>query len=169
MDILALDPLSHWIEKNSGNLSLISIGLVLFVLFFFMKTNARLKKYRYLLKGNEAQNVEELLVNISEKTGIFQDKLAQLEDKFTSIQAFSGKHIQNWGLVRFKAFQNTGGDQSFALALLDGSGDGVVISSIFGREESRVYCKPVSRGVSNYPLSQEEQEAINKALGEMKK
>ena len=49
--------------------------------------------------------------------------------------------------------------------MLDALGDGIVMSSIFGREEARVYCKPVQKGSSNYPLSDEEKEAIDKAIG----
>ena len=71
------------------------------------------------------------------------------------------------GVVRFNAFQNTGGDLSFAVALLTGKQDGVVFSSIYGREESRFYVKPISAGSSAYQLSAEEWEAIQQAVGMM--
>ena len=57
-----------------------------------------------------------------------------------------------------------GGKQSFALALLDCKGDGVVLSSLYGREESRVYAKPVKGGLSEYTLSKEEEAAVQQAL-----
>jgi hypothetical protein len=68
------------------------------------------------------------------------------------------------GVVRFNAFHDVGSDLSFALALLNQRGDGVVISSLYGREECRSYAKPVQGGVSSYNLSQEEKEAIRQAM-----
>ena len=72
--------------------------------------------------------------------------------------------IQHVGVVRFNAFPDAGSDLSFAIAVLDGNRDGFVLSSIYGRDESRVYAKPVQKGESNYFLSQEENQAISQAL-----
>ena len=72
--------------------------------------------------------------------------------------------IRNVGVVRFDAFEDMGGRLSFAAALLDGRGDGVVITSINGRQESRSYAKPVAKGASVHNLSDEEQQAIQEAL-----
>lgn len=74
--------------------------------------------------------------------------------------------LQNVGLVRFDAFEDMGGRLSFCAAMLDIDGNGLVITSINGRTETRMYAKPVERGVSKYHLSDEEQGAIRKALGE---
>lgn len=162
MDVLAT---SQWVENNLLLIILINSSLMLFALIYFIFANRRLKKYQQILKGNDGKNLETVLLNLAEKTDIVYTKLSKFEEKFISNQVMEEKHIQNMGLVRFKAFQNSGGDQSFALALLDAAGDGVVISSIFGREESRVYCKPIECGASSYPMSDEEKEAIEKALG----
>ena len=67
-------------------------------------------------------------------------------------------------MVRYNPFADSGGDQSFAIALLDSLGNGVVISSLHSRSETRVFAKPVQAGNSRYPLSDEEQDAIKKAL-----
>ena len=67
------------------------------------------------------------------------------------------------GVVRFNAFSNTGSDLSFAVALLDDHDNGVVFCSLFGRSESRVYAKPISKGESSYLLTAEEKEALQKA------
>ena len=71
--------------------------------------------------------------------------------------------VQKVGVVRFRAFEDTGSDLSFAVALLDSEDNGVVLSSLFGRTESRVYAKPVEHGASSYLLSTEENEALSKA------
>lgn len=74
--------------------------------------------------------------------------------------------MQNVGLVRFDAFEDMGGRLSFCAALLDIDGSGLVITSINGRAETRMYAKPVERGISKYHLSDEEQAAIRQAMGE---
>ena len=68
------------------------------------------------------------------------------------------------GLVRFNPFEDTGGNQSFALALLDGRGDGFVVSSLHARAGTRVYAKAIARGTSEAALSTEESEAVRQAL-----
>lgn len=75
------------------------------------------------------------------------------------------RSIQRVGLVRFDAFDDMGGALSFAVALLDADATGVVLSSINGRNETRIYAKPVERGASRINLSTEEEEAIRRALG----
>lgn len=73
-------------------------------------------------------------------------------------------HIQKVGLVRFDAFEDVGGKLSFAVAFLDDHGDGVVVSSINGRRETRIYAKPIRKGESIYALSAEERGALARAM-----
>ncbi|HKG56390.1 MAG TPA: DUF4446 family protein, partial [Candidatus Limnocylindrales bacterium] len=68
------------------------------------------------------------------------------------------------GLVRFNPFEDTGGNQSFAVALLDAHGDGFVLSSLHGRGGTRVYAKALTNGRSESTLSGEESEALRLAL-----
>jgi hypothetical protein len=72
--------------------------------------------------------------------------------------------VRHVGLLRYDAFEDVGGRLSFSCALLDDHGNGVVITSINGRQETRVYAKSMTRGNSSYNLSTEEQEAIRQAL-----
>ena len=73
--------------------------------------------------------------------------------------------VRNVALLRYDAFEDVGGRLSFSCALLDDRGNGVVLTSINGRQETRVYAKPVTGGVSSHNLSLEEEEAIRRALG----
>jgi len=66
-------------------------------------------------------------------------------------------------MIRFNPFNETGGNQSFSVAILDGNDCGIVISSLFSRNENRVYGKPIKNGVSEFPLTDEEKEAIRLA------
>ncbi len=68
------------------------------------------------------------------------------------------------GIVRYNAFQDTGSDLSFALALLDEKNNGVVLNGIYSREMSNIYAKPVENGKSKYTISEEENLAIEKAI-----
>ncbi len=79
-----------------------------------------------------------------------------------------GKVIKHVGLVRYDAFPEMGGQLSFSTALLDDAGNGLVLSSITGRADSRVYAKPVNNRESEHNLSKEEEEAIDQAYKEVK-
>jgi hypothetical protein len=75
----------------------------------------------------------------------------------------AGVAISHIGLLRFDAFDDTGGAQSFALALLDDDGDGIVLTSLHSRQTTRVYVKGIRRGVADTPLSAEEAQAMKNA------
>lgn len=80
-----------------------------------------------------------------------------------AVEGDARKAIQRVGVVRFNPFADTGGDQSFALALLDAGGSGIVISSLFSRNSTRVFAKAIVDGKSTYLLTDEEQDAIDQA------
>ena len=68
------------------------------------------------------------------------------------------------GMVRFRAFEDMGGDLSYAVAMLDSHNNGVILSSVFGREGSQAYAKPIENGSSTYKLTEEEQPALREAM-----
>jgi len=74
--------------------------------------------------------------------------------------------VRHVAVLRYDAFEDVGGRLSFSCALLDDQGDGVVITSINGRQDTRVYAKPIIEGKSRYNLSTEEEEAIRQALAQ---
>ncbi|MEP6851772.1 MAG: DUF4446 family protein [bacterium] len=88
-------------------------------------------------------------------------QLGELADR---VQVALGASLRRVALVRFDAFDDLSGRLSFALALLDGRGDGIVLSSLAGRTESRLYAKPVAGGAGVNDLSPEEQEAVTAAM-----
>ena len=71
--------------------------------------------------------------------------------------------VRHVALLRYDAFEDVGGRLSFSCAMLDDHGTGVVLTSINGRQETRVYAKPITDGCSTYNLSSEEEEAIRQA------
>lgn len=90
------------------------------------------------------------------------DRMKMQHDQVVSLMPTAVRHV---GLVRFSPFHDTGGDQSFALALLDGRRDGIVLTALHSRHDSRLYAKPVEAGSSRYSLTPEEREAMERALG----
>jgi hypothetical protein len=98
-------------------------------------------------------------------SGTLTNEVAVLGSDVAMLTEAVGRAVQNVGLVRFDAFEDMGGALSFAAALLDAEGNGIVLSSINGRSETRIYAKPIERGTSRINLSGEEEEAIRRALG----
>lgn len=97
--------------------------------------------------------------------------LASVQAQLEHVQNKQSEHgqalvpcLSNVGIVRFNAFDDVGGDQSFAVVLLDSDKNGVAFSSLYGRQDSRIYAKAICNGEGERPLSVEEQQALAKAL-----
>ncbi|HEV8516098.1 MAG TPA: DUF4446 family protein [Candidatus Limnocylindrales bacterium] len=90
-------------------------------------------------------------------------QLHRIEDRTAALEIVGRRAVQRVGLVRYNPFEDTGSNQSFALALLDGDEDGLVISSLHSRSNTRIYAKPIASGRSEAPLSDEEAEALRLA------
>lgn len=92
-----------------------------------------------------------------------KENFAEISEEVERIKGSQAFSVQKVGIVRFNPFKEVGGDQSFALALLDKNDSGVVITSLYSREGNRVYGKPIKGGVSEHTLSEEEKKAIEVA------
>lgn len=152
-------------------MAIVATFVVIVILFIIMLiSNRKLKKrYMLLMKDADKESLEDMIRNYQKKIDeTYVDAKVALEDlKLLSNQV--NHCIQKVGVVRFKAFEDIGSDLSYSVALLDNKNDGVVITSIFGRNISTSYAKPISKGTSKYALSDEEVYAMNKALGLEKK
>ncbi len=110
-------------------------------------------------------DVEEVVTEQTKLIKEVKNDIKKLSDWNEKLQKISDISITKVGVVRFNPFKDTGGDQSFAVALLDSNNNGLVISSLYSREGTRIYTKPIEAGKSiGYNLSDEEQQAINKAI-----
>ncbi len=89
-----------------------------------------------------------------------QQAQVRLEERVAQLEEWTETAVSKVGLVRYNAFPGVGGDQSFSLAFLKGSGEGIVLSGLYGRDETRVYAKPVKDGESTYQLSDEEKNVL---------
>jgi hypothetical protein len=104
----------------------------------------------------EPKNIEELLAQFKK----LKNDLRVISEELADLKKQNRFAVQKVGIVRFNPFREVGGDQSFSLALLDENEDGAVITSHYTRKENRIYGKPIKAGQSEYPLSEEEREAI---------
>lgn len=130
----------------------LSVGLILVLKFF----NQLVKKTK---KGDLKKVLEKVLATEVEN----KKTIKMLGKEIDKLQDEGQFHVQKVGLIRFNPFQETGGDHSFSIALLDGKDTGVVLTGLHTRERTRVYAKAINKGKSEHELSNEEKKAFTKA------
>ncbi len=121
------------------------------------------RHYNNLTKGADSKSLMRVLEGIQKTLGEHERGNVLLKNELKQLAAAGELHLQNLTLKRFNPFGDTGGDQSFILAILDGNKDGVVITSLHSRENTRFYVKSVKGGVGiDHPLSDEETKIIKR-------
>ena len=148
----------------------IMLGLVLLVLvlIIIMCVNAvkmkKLKKRFEKFMSKEDVNLEELLVQYTKKLNVLLQNEKEMQTSIEHMEKVVKNCVQKVGVVRYQAIQNMGADLSYTVALLDENNDGVVFNGIYGRDGCYTYAKPIKDGKSSYNLSEEELQAIEKAI-----
>lgn len=122
------------------------------------------KRYRKMMSGVDGDNLERLLMGHIDEVHHVVEENQRLDAEYHRIDELLQQAVTRVGMVRFRAFEDMGSDLSYAVALLDANNNGVVLSSIFGREDSRSYAKPIVGGKSTYPMTNEEEEALKEAM-----
>jgi uncharacterized protein DUF4446 len=157
------------LDPSTLSLAVIVLALAILALAAWLlvlqRSESRLRsRLRRILSDNGSAGLDEVLAGQATRI----EQLASRVDALTALQRelenVTGRSIQKVGVIRFNPFQDSGGDQSFAIALLDQRGSGVVVSSLHGRAETRIFAKQVTNGRSTHSLSDEEQQAIREAL-----
>lgn len=130
------------------------VGLTVYVL--------RIKEhYNRLLRETGKDNLTGILDTILDKTLNSEKSILQLESKIEAVAQEIVHHVQRVGVLRYNPFSDTGGDQSFVLAILDGDDTGIVLTSLHSRGITRWYAKNVKKGKGlDFELSKEEEKAI---------
>lgn len=150
-------------------LGFILIFLILFTwnIILHVKINRQGKPF---ITGDKPANIETLLENHEKSLKLLDKDIQELYNISNQINALAFKGLHKIGTVRFNPFNDVGGDQSFAIAFLNGKDSGLVISSLYTREGTRVYSKSIINGESEkYPLTDEEKKAISIAKGQKMK
>ncbi len=160
--------------------------LIVWIITLEWRFSRTTRTLRLLFSGRTGADLEQVLRNYLERmdrndqtvaglgtrldqtigalTARHDQAIAALAGRTTQLEARAPGDLQHVGVVRYNPFTDKGGDQSFAVALLDDRANGVVFNGLHSRADSRVYAKPIIGGTSTYTLTEEEKEAINRAM-----
>lgn len=122
------------------------------------------RQYATLNNGVEKENVLGLVQKLMKQQGLLEQLSTNQAKQIKQIEEENKLHIQKIGFVRYNPFNETGGDNSFSLSLLDKQANGFVLTCLHTRDRTRVYAKPIKSGKSTYELSKEESKALDNAL-----
>ena len=115
-------------------------------------------------QGSGADDLESVVAELGKRLRENEEDFKSLRDDVARIDVMAEHAVQKLGVIRYNPFGDVGSDQSFALALLDHADNGAILSSLYSREGTRIYVKPIVKGESKHHLSNEEQEAIRRAI-----
>ncbi|NMA68558.1 MAG: DUF4446 family protein [Desulfitobacterium sp.] len=153
-------PLEWWAILGLGVFSLLQFIIILVL-------NNKMKRFRnsyialqsFLDGSSLDQQLKDIIIEIRQ----LREDIDQVDKRLQKGEKKLKESVDRVELIRYDAFANKGSDLSFSLAMLNQEGNGVVITSINNRDESRFYGKPIVYGESTYHLSEEEKLVINKA------
>lgn len=149
-----------WILPLLGVLTLAALGLAAWLA---VRLQAVERRYLELTRGADGGSLQEILEAHVREVQASSEQVRELDALARGLERSGRRHMQRVGFLRFNPFRDAGGDQSFALALADGEGNGFVVSSLHSRDVTRVYGKPLVAWDSVYALTDEEKQAIEKA------
>ncbi len=123
-------------------------------------TEKRLKRF---FVGKKAKDLEDTLVALEVEIANLKTSKENTEKELQIINSKLKKSVRGLETIRFNPFSDQGSNQSFAIGMMNEDGDGVVLSSLYSRERMSIFAKPIKNGKSEYELSTEEREALQKA------
>ncbi|MCR4695562.1 MAG: DUF4446 family protein [Pseudobutyrivibrio sp.] len=149
-----------------GLAALVLLMTILLIIFIVQMTKLK-KRYKIFMQGSNAKSLEDTLVYRLEQVDELIEANASNERNIDSIFKTMKDCYRKTGLVKYDAFNEMGGKLSFSLCLLNEKNDGVILNAMHSREGCYTYVKEVIAGNSIIQLSEEEEEALSQALGEM--
>lgn len=162
-----MQELTNFLHTDTFLIIVLCAVLLIFLLYIINIISLfRLRKNynNFMKKIGNGNNIQGTIENYMEKINEVQKQNNELKNYCIRLDNTIAKSIQKVGLIRYSAFKDTGSDLSFTLALLNEKNDGIVLNGIYSREMSNIYAKPVEAGDSTYTLSEEEKQAIKKAI-----
>lgn len=150
----------YYLQLTALILSILSLATGIAVLWNLRSLNKLRKNFTV---AGESLNLESIINLLDNKLARLEKEESHLENNLAELKKEFGFAVQKIGMVRFNPFGDSGGNFSFSLALLDGHNTGLVITSMHGREQNRIYTKRVEQGKSEIKLTGEEQKAIETA------
>lgn len=160
--------LLSFLNAYSSIFIIIFLVFLIVLLYQFMQINKKLsfqkKRYDRLLRGRTDLNLEEVLKTNSDDILEVKSSLGQLKKDFQIIEAKSDYSIQKIGFVKYDAFFDLKSKLSYSLAMVDNFNNGILFTTIYGRESCITYAKEIKNGKSLIELSDKELEALKKAI-----
>lgn len=142
------------------------LGAAFYVLF--SRVSRLQRSYSRLVRNTSGGNIEEMLVGHMDTVRRLETRTDATEREVVDLNARQRRCLQRIGLVRFDAFEEVGGQQSFAVVLMDAEESGVALSTVFSRSDVRVYAKAIHQGEPTHALTHEERLAVQMADGARK-
>lgn len=145
----------------------VGVLLLLLIIYIGVLTHrmGKLKeKYEFFMQDETGKSVEAKLHEDVARLHDLQDSLELIHRTQKDIMAVQNHCFRKIGFVKYNAFDNIGNNLSFAFTVLDGKNDGFCLSSVYGRNESRIFAKPIVDGKCLYGMSEEEKESLDNAL-----
>ena len=139
-------------------------GLTALLVALWSRLRTAELRYNELSRGVRGENLEQLLERQLHRVQTLEAEAEELRGALARLADRQRGGLQHLGLIRYDAFSSVGGRQSFALAVVDDHADGFVLNSLFGREGSSMYAKPIREGRSEIGRAEEEAGALRQAL-----
>lgn len=136
---------------------------IVFLLLFAWRSGRQARRVGTLLRTPNGGNLEGMIANFLAEAEKGTQEREELSQQLAALRDTLRLAVQHIGFVRYNAFPGVGGELSFSIVALDGRLDGFILTSIFGREEARVYAKLIKDGKAKSTLSDEEQSAVSQA------
>jgi hypothetical protein len=158
---MAAGGLAWWLSWGLGALAL--IGLVISVALLSRRIVRLERRLARLTSGTSGESLEEVLNEHIDRVRHGVAVAEKAREQVGALMPAVRSSLQHTALLRFNAYHDVGGDQSFALVLADVHGDGIILTCLHGRDGTRVYGKPLMGWISEYNLSSEEARAVERA------
>lgn len=170
-----MERLTSFFEGHIASAIILLSALPIILLIWNILLSVSLRKIKRknedFFAGGKVTNLEELLISQNKGIKILDKDIQELYNISNQINKLAFRSYHKIGMIRFNPFKDVGGDQSFAIAILNGRNNGITLSSLYSRDGARFYAKSIVNGESpKHPLTQEEKDAISIAIkGEDKK
>jgi len=163
-----MQPILNLLRNYEPATTIFLLVLFIILLIWTIYLHLNLKKMRQknleFFAGNDIKSIDDIIVEHAKSIKVLDKDIQELYNISNQINILAHKGLHKFGMIRFNPFKEVGGDQSFAIAMLNSKNNGLVISSLYTREGTRFYSKAITAGESEkYPLTDEEKQVIKLA------